>query len=549
MSRGDPVERNVTLLAGALALAATAIALVQSWGRWLDPLIDTGRDLYIPEQVRAGALVYSDLLYFYPPLTPYLLAGVTALTGSSLVAYTAIGLATALFTALALGAMTRLLAGTYAAGIVVLLFVSFSLAGVSGWGSNYIFPYAHAATFGMLFFLAGATLLALRIWGGGGNVHLAFALLFLLAASWTKIEYFVFATVLVVFVAVVHRIGWSWIAGYAGALALSLAGAAAWFGPGELRANVLPPALLSGDSARFFYSNVSGLAEWQENLFRSAMGAALIGTFILLLRFWSQRPALRLVIVVALLIVTLALANDLFFRAWTLLQIALVPFAIRRPREPLAFLLLLSLCASSRIVLEILPAWYGFVLILPTLVLIAYVLVAWLPEKEIYSRRAALSWLPLFALLSASALLSANRLYDEARAVATPRGTYYDVSAERGASVSGLIRHLQDRGARELVVFPEGLGINYLARVRTPLRHHTFTPVEIVGREPEILAELERKRPEFVAIVPRDVREFGYRGFGDDYGREIVDWIRTEYALEAQFGNTILFRVRPQSSR
>jgi hypothetical protein len=549
MSRADPVERRVAILAGVLALAATAIALAQSWRRWLDPLIDTGRDLYIPEQIRAGALLYSDLLYFYPPLTPYLLAGVTALTGSSLAAYTAIGLATALLTIVALIVITRLLAGAYAAGLVVLLFVSFSLAGVSGWGSNYLFPYAHAATFGMLFFLGGATLLALRIWGGGGTVHLALAHLFLLAASWTKIEYFVFALVLVAFVAIVHRIHWGWIAGYAGVLALSLLGAAAWFGPDELRANVMPPALLSGDSARLFYSNVSGLAEWQEKLVRSALGAALIGIFVFLLRLWPRRASLRLLIVLALVFVTLTLANDLFFRAWTLLQIVLVPFAIRRPREPLAFLLILSLCASSRIVLEILPAWYGFVLILPTLVLIAYVLVAWLPERKIYSRRAALGWLPLFALLSASALFSAHRLYEEAHAAATLRGIYYDVSAERAASVSALIRHLQDRGARELVVFPEGLGINYLARVRTPLRHHTFTPVEIVGRESEILAELERTRPEYVAIVPRDVREFGYRGFGDDYGREIVDWIRAEYALDAQFGNTVLLRVRPQSSR
>ena len=74
-----PKRRLVDAAMLAAIVAAAAIALAQSWDRWLDPIIDAGRDLYIPEQLRHGARLYADIRYNYPPLAPYLLAAITAL--------------------------------------------------------------------------------------------------------------------------------------------------------------------------------------------------------------------------------------------------------------------------------------------------------------------------------------------------------------------------------------------------------------------------------------------------------------------------------------
>jgi hypothetical protein len=265
----------------------------------------------------------------------------------------------------------------------------------------------------------------------------------------------------------------------------------------------------------------------------------LIVAFTLLLRM--KRNALTWFALVA---VAVLLANDTFFRAWSLLQLALIPFAIRRPREPLALLLLLSLCGTSRIFLNLTPVWYGFVFILPVLLLIAYVLFEWLPERGVYSRQSALLWLPLIVAICVSGLATAHVTYDGGQRVVTPRGTYYDLSPPRAQSVGALLEHLHRGGARELVVMPEGLTLNYLAQVRTPLRYQTFTPAEIAGSERPIVEELAAKRPQYVAIVPRDLREFGSRGFGVDYGREIVAFLRANYDVEGRFGEIVLLRVR-----
>jgi hypothetical protein len=530
-------SRFAVSVALAVAFAAGVVAFVQSYRRWLDPVIDSGRDLYIPEQLRLGVTLYRDVLYYYPPLTPYLLAAITAVTGSSIGAYIGIGLAVALLTAAALWLIVRPLAGPYAASAALLIFFSFSMCGVRGWGNNYFFPYAHAATLAMLFFLWAAASIV------RGRHNLAAVLL--LAASWTKIEYAAFAVALLVLIGVRAYLPsgrWKPALLYAIGMVSITAVAILIFGADDLRANVLPPSLLGGASARVFYAKVTGMSEWQANLLLAVRGAALIVAFVFLLRAWDRLPRLRAILLVGLVLATALLANDLFFRAWTILQIALIPFAIRRPREPLALLLLVSLCASSRIYLRILPVWYGFVFVTPVVILMVYVFFEWLPERGVYTRRAALAWLPLFVVVSATGLLAAHRAYANAFPVATKRGVYYDISATRANAVAALLAHLERVHARELVAMPEGLTLNYLARIPTPLRYHTFTPVEMAGQEGAILAELEAKKPLYVVLQPRPVSEFGYRGFGVDYGREILAWLHANYVVEERFAVILLLR-------
>src|SRR4029450_11705214 len=95
------------VVAATVVLAVFALIVWTARGRALDPIIDTGRDLYIPQQIRSGAKLYRAVLYYYPPVAPYLLALITSVTGSSLGAYEWIGAAIALATVAALYALIR----------------------------------------------------------------------------------------------------------------------------------------------------------------------------------------------------------------------------------------------------------------------------------------------------------------------------------------------------------------------------------------------------------------------------------------------------------
>ena len=70
---------------GLLALAGlTGCLVARSWRKWPDPLIDFGRELYLPWRLAHGALLYRDVDDFYGPLSQYLNAGIFSLFGPGL---------------------------------------------------------------------------------------------------------------------------------------------------------------------------------------------------------------------------------------------------------------------------------------------------------------------------------------------------------------------------------------------------------------------------------------------------------------------------------
>ena len=57
-----------------------------SWRKWTDPIIDVGRELYIPWQITQGKVLYRDIASLYGPFSSYLNAFFFKLFGVSLTA-------------------------------------------------------------------------------------------------------------------------------------------------------------------------------------------------------------------------------------------------------------------------------------------------------------------------------------------------------------------------------------------------------------------------------------------------------------------------------
>jgi hypothetical protein len=507
--------------------AVGAIAIAQSWMRWLDPIVDTGRDLYIPEQLAHGVKLYRDILYFYPPLTPYLLAAVTAVTGHSIAAYVAIGIAIAAATAIVIYALALRVANEVAALTAAATFAACSIAGQSTWGTNYIFPYAHAATLAMLFFMG--MVLALvpvqdrrpRVSGQAGRLSsTGLAVLLGVAATWTKVEYAAFTLIVLIVATFALRLRVWILASYVALNAVVFAVVSFVFRDCDwLHGNVLPDVMRNSAALRTFYASVAGFDDWPAYLGESILAAVALIVIALALR--------RGYVAVACVLAVAIGATGYFFVAWSVLQLALIPLAFKRP--PLAILLAASLCASSRVFLHLTPIWYGFVFVVPLYALAAYVLFALLPQIGLYRERASRAWVAAFAGAALHSLVLAHGAYaKKIHPIETPRGTIYDANATRAAALN----ELGHSGIRSLVVMPEGLAINYLFRIPTPLKFYTFTPPETADPRAEeaILRDLEAKQPEWIAIVPRDVSEFGSRGFGVDYDQRVMAYLHAHYS-------------------
>jgi hypothetical protein len=507
-----PDTRHPTPVFIAIVVAVAAIAFIQSYSRWLDPIIDTGRDLYIPEQIARGAKLYRDIRYQYPPLAPYLLALITRVIGHSLAAYVAIGIAQSAAIAASLWMALRWPLPAFAA---TLSFAAMCFCGASTWGANFIFPYSYGATIGM-------TLLCIAL---AAFVHArhAIAIGALVLASWCKVEYAVAALIIVAVLAIARRITWRQLALYCGAMIATIGAVAFYFRDTHWWSENVFAAWQHGARAKRFFEVVSGFADWRGQLLQVLVGVAGIAA-ILFLQRWRNWLAAVGIVIVAILI-----ADHSFFRAWAVLQWIALGWAFVRDREsPLVIFAAFSVACTLRIPLNVSPAWYGFVLTIPTIALAAYTLFCYLPRRNAM----AILWLAPFVANAGSDLWQQHERYAQKRyAIVTPRGTFYDWNADRARILTSAIRAVQ---GGTLAVIPEGITINYLAAVPTTLTFHTFTPVEVDAPQTEdaIMRELATHPPDRVLMVSRDLWEYGARGFGVDYGLRAGALLRSMYHVE-----------------
>jgi hypothetical protein len=507
-----PDTRYPTPIFIAIVVAVAAFAFIQSYARWLDPIIDTGRDLYIPEQIAKGAKLYRDIRYQYPPLAPYLLALITGAIGHSLAAYMAIGIAQSAAIA---GSLWMALRRPLPAFAATLSFVAMCFCGASTWGANFIFPYSYGATIGM-------TLLCIAL---AAFVHArnAIAIGALVLASWCKLEYAVAALVIVVVLTIARRITWRQLAAYAGAMIATIGAVAFYFRDTHWWSENVFAAWQHGARAKRFFEVVSGLADWRGQLLQVLAGVAGIAA-ILFLQRWRNWLAAAGIVIVAILI-----ADHSFFRAWAVLQWIALGWALVRDRQsPLVIFAAFSVACTLRIPLNVSPAWYGFVLTIPTIALAAYTLFCYLPRRNAM----AILWLAPFVANAGADLWQQHERYALKRyAIVTPRGTFYDWNADRARILTSAISAVQ---GGTLAVIPEGITINYLAAVPTTLTFHTFTPVEVDAPQTEdaIVRELTMHPPDRVLMVSRDLREYGARGFGIDYDLRAGALLRSRYKVE-----------------
>jgi hypothetical protein len=504
---------EIVLIATVVAVAL--LAFTQSYARWLDPIIDTGRDLYIPEQLANGAKLYRDIRYQYPPLAPYLLALLTGAIGHSLVSYMAIGIAQSVAIAASLWMALRRAAGVVPAFAATLSFVAISFCGASTWGANFLFPYSYGATIGMALLCV-----ALAAFVHARN---AVALAALALASWCKVEYAIAALLIVMVLAVARRVTARQVAVFVGAMIASVAAVALYFRDTNWLTENIFAAWQHGARAQHFFGIVSGTAMWREQLTQLVFGLAGIVAIALLMRSG------RWVAAIPIIIIGILIGSHSFFRAWALLQWIALGWALVREREsPLVIFAAFSAASTLRIPLNVSPSWYGFVLTIPVFALAAYVLLCYIPRRNTM----ALLWLVPFVANAAGDLWDQHERYAlKSFAIVSTRGTFYDWNADRARILNALIATVHDG---TLVVIPEGLAINYLTHTRTPLTFHTFTPVETADAavETAILRELIDHPPDRVALVTRDVREYGSRGFGIDYGLRITALLRSRYLVE-----------------
>jgi hypothetical protein len=575
--RSTPAPRLAPWL-GMLAIAGAFAALARwTWGIWPDPIVDFGRELYVPWRIVEGEALYRDLAYFNGPLSPHVDALAFRAFGVGLSTLVWLNLALLAAAIALLRYLLRPVAGELASTAACVAFLACCGFGQAvGIGNyNWIAPYSHEATHGVL--LGLASLAALQRWrdrGRGAWVAVSGACVGL--ALLTKPETFLAAAASSAVAIVAHarrergelaRLASMWVACAlaVAAAAVALLGTRIGLGAALDGALAAYRGLVESDVASLaFYRSVMGTDDPSGNAGRILAwtgGAVGVLAPALALGWWAPSRWPRWLapsIAAAATGAILAFAHPRvpWLEAGRPLPLAALAIgasaaagAFRR-REPRAIsalaLATFALALLAKVALNARLIHYGFALAGPALALAVAVLAGTIPRCLDKRGRGGAS-LRAGALALAAALgvahLETTALWISRKPYTVGEGADAFRADVRGDFVGLALRWIRQRhpdGAPRptLAVVPEGVTLNYLARLDNPTPYFNFMPPEIaLFGERAMLDAFRASPPDLVLVVHKDTGEYGFPYFGSHYATELAQWLRDGYQAAQVFGD------------
>lgn len=565
------VGRLQRWLGPLLIAAATLGMMVWSWGNRPDPLVDFGRELYIPWRIQEGQVLYRDLAYFNGPFSPYwnaLWLGVFGLSLRTLCLINAVWLGGLLSVLYAL--LVRISDRLGASVACLMVIPTFALGHLDRLGNyNYLTPYSHEATHGLgLALLSLLLLTGYRRWGRRAlaAAGFAFGLCFLTKSEVTLAAGAALAAGLVALLGPGWRRGQDLrpdLRAFAGAALLPpLVAVVALSLAMPFREAVLgtlgswPSSFDTELTGQPFYQWVMGRRDLQSNL--EMMGSTVVtallmlvpgGVVALIARRGAPFPAalgLAAFLLFAWVLSGFEPARFLpvtrAFPIYMLVMIGVFGVTVARAvmdgrRDDLAAARLafavLALVLMAKIILAVKFIHYGFTLAMPAAALTVVALTSWIPDW--IDRRGGTGAIFRGVALAPVAIMVLSFIYVahvrlDKRVVEFGSGADAFRITEEQAHLAEALAFVEERmepGAT-LAVIPEGIMINYLARRVNPTPYVNFMPPEfIIFGDDRIVDGFRRNPPDYVMLVQRETMEYGTPF--DVFGESLLTWIEANY--------------------
>ena len=550
MKRSSPAL--VLLLSGVVLAAWT-------WGTWGDVQVDYGGEVYAAWRVSQGAALYRDVAYFTGPLSPWLNALWFKLFGVGIWTLYVVNLALAVLDTALVYALVRRLADRFtatAAGLVFLVLFAFGRFEYLN-DSNYIAPYSHEVVHAMPLAL-GCLLLLARSPALAGAL---FGLVFLTKAEYTLALGAAAGAQLVLSRATVKAWG-SFVAAALVAPLCAWAALCASLGAREALLSVIGAWRYVFDTRiteLAFYKGVMGTNATGDNLVRMLEYAAaellLLGACWFTARKMARTDALVAwiagVALGPLLVWLVPLAKTGWLelaRPWPLFAgAAALWLCVRawkdRSQVPAAAFALFAAALLAKMVLNSRVQMYGFALALPATLLLVLLLFETAPRivercggSFVLARALGCGALLAFALGHLRVMAD----YQKIPSVWMGEGRDAFRVDGRGSIVAAALNelHAKLKPGESFVVLPEGVMLNYLARVPAPAKYINYMPPELLMfGEPQMVADLRAAAPAAIVLLHKNTGEYGFPWFGADYGRLFGQWINESYSKGALFGD------------
>lgn len=515
-------------------------------GHYANILLDVGREVYYPERILNGKVLYKDLFNIYGPLSYlcnallYKLFGIKLSTLYLSGAVCSIGIVTAVY----------LIAKRFLAPILSFSVGVFTIAtGICATHLfNYTFPYSWAMLYGTL--LSMFSLLSLLMFKENNKPHYLYLSAFLSGCAVAcKYEFFLFSLIILTIAFCTKNLKVI-LKALTAFIAAPIVSFGILFAQGlqipDLIKNVQDiNTMMHTSSLHYFYKHsgvlfsIPILIYWVVNFIKAGLGFALILGGIY---YYPKNKEACFFLTLIGAIITFKLANPAIFAflIGATIILAICRFKDIKSSSKLFILILSAAALSLKSLWGLTPLNYGNYYC--SLVLIAFFSLLFTMLDKKYEKAAA-----IFVLVTSLWFLLFNikplKLLNTR--ILSPRGKIY-TSKEFADPINSTINYLNNNNTEKTIVFPEGLILNFLSNTSriSDDYYNSLIPlyIETFGDE-KLIKHFKQNPPDYIIFNNQKMEDYNTGYICRDYANDFCGYVMQNYSPAASFGSEFGFFI------
>lgn len=509
-------QHRLILLLNAIVL----LCFILGYGRYGDVVFDSFREMYIPEQMIKGHLLYKNIFSIYAPFAYIFNAVLLKIFGVNLKVLYFAGLAGTLGIVNLVFLISNIFLEKKYSFAITLFFISSSVLSANVF--NCIFPYSYGMLYGLLFVLLSLYFMLKERYEASLAMY-SFAVC-------SKYEFILLLPLLVY--AGWKKKNWKYILSFILPFAVTYAPLfIQGISPKDLIVSCRIIFEMSAAKTLYWFYSVTGLVLRPELIPVYIANAFKIAIPVSAMYFINSYFLLPVIFVYCYFILTPELMVYIFP---LILILFVIRFRLLSGREKL--FITASLLVSMKIFFALILQSYGIYFV-PFALISVFIL------SPVKLRKALLITVLMCAftlsIKNTSTLISKNTK------IKTPNGLVYALP-ETGESVKSLIEYIDTNTKKDdkVVVYPECLSVNVLGERNSDNKFYSLIPLYVeTFSEPVIIKRLEITKPEYIIIGNIDTSSYYYSYFGIDYAGSVFDYILKNYEKQTLVGKKTMFAV------